>query len=254
MTAPSSTSDRTTKRPRDPVDEIVSDKSRTPRMFDAIARRYDLLNHLLSWNVDRRWRRALVASTGVRAGERVLDVATGTGDVAIEFAQRTHAREVVGVDLSVGMLEVGRGKVTRAGLDGRVGLMEGDALALPFDDASFDVVTIAFGLRNLPDYGRGVSEMVRVLRPAGRVAVLELLPARGAALVAYRAYLATFLPLVGRAVSGSGEAYAYLAASVAGFVPDSRIRDLLAAAGLRDVTSRRLTGGIAGLYGGVKSC
>jgi len=235
------------------VAATVADKTRTPRMFSAIARRYDLLNHVLSGNVDRRWRRSLVECAQTRAGDDVLDVATGTADVAIEFVRRARAASITGVDLSPGMLDVGRRKLERAGLSDRIRLVEGDALSLPFENRSFDVVTIAFGLRNLPDYGRGVAEMARVLRPGGRLVVLEFLPPRGAALLAYRAYLATFLPLAGRLISGSGEAYGYLAASIREFLDPSEVEALLAAAGLARVESRRLTAGIAGLYRGVKS-
>jgi demethylmenaquinone methyltransferase/2-methoxy-6-polyprenyl-1,4-benzoquinol methylase len=235
------------------VDAILGDKARTPAMFDTIAGRYDLLNHVLSCNIDRRWRRALVAFAAVRDGERVLDVATGTADVAIEFARSSRAGEIMGVDLSSRMLQVGREKLARQRLEGRIVLREGDALALPFPDACFDVVTIAFGLRNLPDYARGVAEMARVAKPGGRVVVLEFLPPRGAALVAYRAYLSTFLPLAGRLVSGSKDAYRYLASSVRGFVSAEDVRSLLAGAGFARVESRRLTGGVAGLYRGVKS-
>lgn len=235
------------------VEGIVADKSRTPAMFNTIARRYDLLNHLLSFNVDRSWRKSLVAYTGPQSGDRVLDVATGTADVALAFARDARAGEIVGVDLSPGMLEVAREKLARLGLGDRIALRAGDALSLPFEDRSFDVVTIAFGLRNLPDYARGVSEMARVLKPGGRAVVLEFLPPRGAALVAYRAYLSTFLPLTGRLVSGSREAYRYLSASVREFIAEDDVRSLLAGAGLARVDSRRLTGGVAGLYRGVKS-
>ncbi len=235
------------------VGAIVDDKSRTPRMFSAIAHRYDFLNHALSCNVDRRWRRGLVAFARAHGGERVLDVATGTADVAIEFARRTRVGHVVGVDPSTGMLEVGCGKVAALDLDGRVTLTEGDALALPFDDGAFHVVSIAFGLRNLPDYERGVAEMARVLAPGGRLVVLEFLPPRGAALLAYRVYLGAILPVAGRLISGSREAYGYLAASIRDFMEESEVRSLLSGAGLRHVESRRLTGGIAALYRGVKS-
>jgi demethylmenaquinone methyltransferase/2-methoxy-6-polyprenyl-1,4-benzoquinol methylase len=235
------------------IDALVTDKSRTPAMFNTIARRYDLLNHVLSLNVDRRWRQALVVYADPHNGERVLDVATGTADVAIEFAKDGRAAEIAGVDLSTGMLQVARDKLARLGLSKRIALREGDALELPFDTASFDVVTIAFGLRNLPDYARGVSEMARVLKPGGRAVILEFLPPRGAALVAYRAYLTTFLPLTGRLVSGSAEAYRYLSASVREFISQDDVRALLAGAGLAGVESRRLTGGVAGLYRGVKS-
>jgi ubiquinone/menaquinone biosynthesis methyltransferase len=245
--------DRDPDRHPRPVDEIVADRSRTPHMFTAIARRYDLLNHVLSLNVDRHWRRALVSSARARLDQSVLDVATGTADVAIEFARRTRVGRIVGLDPSPGMIEVGNEKLAAAGLADRIQLIEGDALALPFDDDAFDVVSIAFGLRNLPDFERGVSEMARVLKPGGRLVVLEFLPPRGAALVAYRIYLGAFLPVAGRIISGSREAYGYLAESIQGFMDQSEVRELLSGAGLRHVESRRLTGGIAALYRGVKS-
>ncbi|HEX5132569.1 MAG TPA: bifunctional demethylmenaquinone methyltransferase/2-methoxy-6-polyprenyl-1,4-benzoquinol methylase UbiE [Candidatus Krumholzibacteria bacterium] len=235
------------------VETLVADKSGTPRMFTAISRRYDLLNHVLSFNVDRHWRRGLVAYARAHVGERVLDVATGTGDVAMEFARRTRAAAIAGVDPSPGMLAVGHEKLIREGLTGRIQLVEGDALALPFADASADVVSIAFGLRNLPDYAQGVREMARVLKPGGRLVVLEFLPPRGAALLAYRVYLGTILPVAGRLISGSEEAYGYLSASIQGFMETSEVRELLSGAGLRRVESRHLTGGIAALYRGVKS-
>ena len=235
-----------------PAGRLVADKSGTPRMFSSIARRYDLLNHILSFNIDRRWRRLLVAHAAVQPGERVLDVATGTADVAIEFARGTQAGEITGLDASPGMLEVGRAKLARRGLATRIRLMDGDALALPFADASFDVVTIAFGLRNLPDYGQGMAEMARVLAPGGRVLVLEFLPPEGAARLLFRSYTATVLPVVGRAISGSPEAYAYLASSIGSFVTAQAVRELMARAGLERAESRRLTLGIAGLHRGVR--
>ncbi len=173
-------------------------------MFTSIARRYDLLNHVLSMNVDRRWRAALVPAAGVDSTSRVLDVATGTGDVAIEFARRTGAALITGVDSSVGMLDVARNKLHDRQLDESVRLTEGDALSLPFSDSTIDVVTIAFGLRNLSDYSAGIAEMTRVLRPGGRLLVLEFFPPRrGIFLRGYRFYLGTILPVAGRVISGS---------------------------------------------------
>jgi demethylmenaquinone methyltransferase/2-methoxy-6-polyprenyl-1,4-benzoquinol methylase len=230
------------------------EKSRTPEMFTEIARRYDLLNHVLSMNIDRRWRRALVGMAGLADGARVMDVATGTGDVAIEFARRTRAGTIVGLDPSSGMLDVGREKLRRNGLDGRVRLMDGDALAIPFADGSFDAVTIAFGLRNLPDYAAGIAEMARVLAPGGRLLVLEFFPPRrGVFLKAYRFYLGSVLPLVGRMVSGSPEAYRYLARSIEEFVSHEEIRNYMEDAGLSGVTAHSLTGGIAFIYAGSRS-
>lgn len=240
--------------PDDRVQRVLADKSKTPGMFDGIARRYDFLNHALSLNIDRLWRRELVRACGVTRGARVLDVATGTADVAIEFARRTADVAIVGLDPSPGMLAVGREKLARdPALGARIELVLGDALSLPFPDASFDAVTIAFGLRNLPDYERGVREMARVLRPGGRLAVLEFLPPSGAARLVFRAYIATVLPVIGRAISGSPEAYGYLASSIGGFIPTAGVRSLLAGAGLDAVSTKRLTGGIAGLHCGVRT-
>jgi len=229
--------------------QILADKSRTPAMFNSIARRYDFLNHALSFNIDRRWRRQLVEACDVKPGEYVLDVATGTGDVAIEFGRRTSAARIVGLDPSSGMLEVARNKVAS---DPRAALVEANALALPFPDASFDVVTIAFGLRNLPDYLQGVREMARVLKPGGRLAVLEFLPPSGATRLLFRSYVASVLPIIGRAISGSPEAYRYLASSIGEFIDAESVLALLRAAGLRDTTTRRLTGGVSGLHRGIK--
>lgn len=239
--------------PDDRVRQVLEDKAQTPRMFSTIAHRYDFLNHALSLNIDRRWRRELVRVAAPRAGARVLDVATGTADVAIEFAHRTAAASITGLDPSSGMLDVGRAKLARdPALRGRIELIEGDALALPFPDASFDAVTIAFGLRNLPDYGRGVREMARVLAPGGRLVVLEFLPPSGAARLVFRTYIATVLPVIGRAVSGSSEAYRYLASSIGSFIRADDVRALLAASGLEAVSTHRLTGGIAGLHHGIR--
>lgn len=229
------------------------EKLETPEMFTAIARRYDLLNHLLSLNVDRSWRRALVDMAQVADGDDVLDAATGTADVAIEFAGRSRAGTVVGLDRSAGMLEVAKEKLRRRGLEGRIEVVEGDALRMPFEDRSFDVVTIAFGLRNLADYGAGVREMTRVLKPGGRLLVLEFFPPTGGAfLQLYRLYLKTVLPVVGRAVSGSAEAYDYLSSSIRGFATHDELRGFFQDAGLERTRRRRLTGGISYIYRGVK--
>jgi demethylmenaquinone methyltransferase/2-methoxy-6-polyprenyl-1,4-benzoquinol methylase len=229
------------------------EKSQTPEMFTAIARRYDLLNHVLSLNVDRGWRRALVAFSEIDEGDDVLDVATGTGDVAIEFARRSRAQSVVGLDRSAGMLGIARDKLRRRSLQGRIGVVEGDAMSMPFEDRSFDAVTIAFGLRNLPDYSAGVREMVRVLRPGGRLLVLEFFPpTRGAFLALYNLYLRTALPVVGRVVSGSREAYDYLSSSIRGFASHDELRGFFQAAGLDRIERRKLTGGISYIYRGVR--
>src|SRR5688572_25248039 len=143
-------------------------------MFDGIARRYDLLNRVISLGIDQNWRRQTVAALNLRPGARVLDLATGTADLAIMAARKEPGARVVGLDPSQGMLEVGREKVARAGLTERVELVAGDAQSLPFPDGSFDGICMAFGIRNVTDRDRALREMARVTRPAGRIAILEL--------------------------------------------------------------------------------
>ena len=229
------------------------DKSRTPEMFSRIAGRYDLLNHLLSLNIDRSWRRALVEQSGLAAGGRVLDVCAGTGDVAIAFAEHAEPSEIVCVDLSREMLEIGVEKARRRKIEGVVRFVEGDALRLPFGDGRFDAVSIAFGLRNLPDYAAGIAEMKRVLAPGGRLLVLEFAPpSRDLYRKGYAFYLGRLVPFVGGAVSGSREAYRYLASSVGEFVTRERVVDLFQEAGLKNVSAKPMTGGIVFLYIGEK--
>jgi demethylmenaquinone methyltransferase/2-methoxy-6-polyprenyl-1,4-benzoquinol methylase len=228
-------------------------KSQTPEMFSMIAHRYDLLNHLLSLNIDRLWRRRLVERSGLPLGGRVLDACAGTGDVAFAFARYADPSEVVGVDLSRAMLEIGKEKALRKKLDGLVRFVEGDVLALPFEDGRFDAVSIAFGLRNLPDYAAGIAEMTRVLVPRGRLLVLEFAPpSRDLYRRGYVFYLGRVIPLVGGAVSGSSEAYGYLASSVGEFLARERVLNLMEAAGLKNVSAKRMTGGIVYLYSGEK--
>jgi len=234
--------------------QLLPDKTESPRMFTSIASRYDLLNHVLSANVDRLWRRALVHFANVASGEAILDVATGTADVAIAFARQSVAGPICGIDLSTGMLKIGREKVDRADLDGRIELIEGDALDLPYEDGTFDVVTVAFGLRNLPDYAAGVAEMTRVLKPGGRLLVLEFFPPRGGLFLrAYKLYLGSVVPIAGRVISGSKEAYRYLASSIEHFITHDEMRSMMQAQGLDPVETRRLTGGIATIYRGIRS-
>jgi demethylmenaquinone methyltransferase/2-methoxy-6-polyprenyl-1,4-benzoquinol methylase len=228
-------------------------KYETPQMFSKIAHRYDLLNHLLSLNIDRSWRRRLVEAARLRRGGRVLDACAGTGDVAFAFLRDTEPSEIVAVDLSREMLEIGAAKSQRQGLDGRVRFVEGDVLALPFDDGWFDAVSIAFGLRNLPDYAKGLAEMTRVLAPGGRLVILEFAPpSRELYRRGYAFYLRQVVPLVGGLVSGSREAYEYFAASVGDFLPRERVLDLMRKARLKNVSAHGFTGGIVYVYSGDK--
>lgn len=221
-------------------------------MFDRIAHRYDLLNRVLSLGIDRRWRRRTVRSLNLGddgAGPvRVLDLATGTADLALLVARSGTGTHVIGLDPAPRMLDVGRTKVAAAGLDDRVRMVVGDAETLPFPDAGFHGVTIAFGIRNVPDRDRALREMRRVTRPGGRVAVLELsepeggIPARLA-----RFHVRKLVPWIGAALSGARE-YRYLQTSIAGFPPAAEFAAMMEAAGLRVVRVDRLTMGVCHLY------
>lgn len=218
-------------------------------MFAGIASRYDLLNHVLSLNIDRRWRRAVsgVLSDVLSCPEAsVLDVACGTGDLSIELAHSANAR-VIGTDFCRPMLAVARTKIAAA--KRHIPLVEGDAMELPFADASFDAVTIAFGLRNLPNVAEGLRELHRILKPGGRLAVLEfstpVLPGFGRL---FNLYFSHILPRIGGAVSGSRGAYEYLPDSVSKFPDQGELARLMREIGFSDVSYRNLTGGIAALH------
>lgn len=219
-------------------------------MFDAIAGRYDLLNRVLSAGLDRRWRRNLVHALGLPAGARVLDLATGTADVAIAIATVHPDAHVVGLDPSPRMLEVARQKVHAAQLGDRISLMEGDAEQLPLPDASFDAVTMAFGIRNVPDRPRALGESVRVLRSGGVLAILELGEPRDGVLGAIgRWHVHGLVPRLGALLSGARE-YRYLADSIARFPRPDLFAAQLLEAGLHDVHVQAQTLGACHLYVG----
>ncbi|WP_373466583.1 ubiquinone/menaquinone biosynthesis methyltransferase [Truepera radiovictrix] len=220
-------------------------------MFGAIARRYDLLNGLLSAGFDRRWRAQATraAFRGLPQGVplRVLDVATGTADLALALKRARPQAEVVGVDFAEPMLAIGRRKARARGLSVRLEL--GDGLALPYGDAQFDVVTIAYGLRNFADIDRGLREFLRVLRPGGRLVVLEFPPPpKGLFGRAFRFYFLRVLPRLGGLVSGRGSAYRYLPASVLAFPDPQALAARIAAAGFVGVRFRLQTLGVSALH------
>ena len=221
-------------------------------MFDAIAPRYDLLNHLLSAGIDRRWRAAAIASLELSGEETLVDVGCGTADVALQ-ARRGHraARRVVGVDFSGAMLGFGHHKVAVASESDRIALIRGDAMRLPIASQCADAVTIAFGIRNVQRPEVACAELVRVLRPGGRVAILEFgVPRVPGIKPLYLWYFTHVLPRVGRAISGHGAAYSYLPASVGTFAPPSEFEGTLRAAGFSEVRADPLTFGIVYLYTG----
>jgi ubiquinone/menaquinone biosynthesis methyltransferase len=219
--------------------------ARVRAMFDRIAPRYDLLNHLLSLGTDFGWRRRAVAAIAPARGERVLDLCCGTGDLALALA-RAGAR-VTGADFSAPMLRRALGKAHRAG--GDLSLCAADALALPFRGGSFDAAAVAFGVRNLAEPLAGLRELRRVLRPGGRLVVLEFARPRAALLRRlHRLYLRTALPAAGFLVAGDADAYRYLGESIGNFLDQKRFRALLAEAGYVPDPPVDLSGGIAAVY------
>jgi demethylmenaquinone methyltransferase/2-methoxy-6-polyprenyl-1,4-benzoquinol methylase len=238
---------------------VTLDKSsaRIRQMFGQIARRYDLLNHLLSLGIDWRWRRRAVELVPPGGEAKwVLDVCTGTADLALAYWRGSGQQvRIVGADFCRPMLAVGRRKCRHAGAAGRVALVEADALRLPFGDDCFDIVCAAFGLRNLSDTDAGLREMVRVCRPAGQVAVLEFSTPGGRALGGcYGWYFRRVLPRVGQALARNRqEAYNYLPASVGQFPQGEALAERMRAAGLVEVQCRPFTLGVCTLYTGKKT-
>jgi len=232
------------------VAESAEKKAEVRTMFDAIARRYDLLNRVLSGGIDQSWRRKAIEMLRPENPRRVLDLATGTADLAIQ-AMTLEPDRVVGVDLSAQMLDVGRSKVQSRGLSDRVSLLQGDAENLGFADGEFDAVLVAFGVRNFGNLARGLEEMRRVLRPGGCAVILEFShPTAFPIKQGYALYSRYILPRLGGAISGDSGAYRYLPDSVAAFPDGEEFLARMESAGFSDLRARRLTFGIASLYFG----
>ena len=218
------------------------------KMFDQIAGRYDLLNRLMSMGIDQSWRRKTVAALALPADARVLDLATGTGDLALMIARLHQDAKVVGSDPSSRMLEVGVEKVARSGLADRVQLELGDAQSLPYEDDSFDGCCIAFGIRNVPDRSAALAEMSRVTKPGGRVAVLELgEPSVGLLSPIARFHVREVIPRIGGMLSGSRE-YKYLQESIAAFPAADDFAEQMQASGLNVLEVKPLTFGACNLF------
>jgi len=222
-------------------------------MFGSIAPRYDLLNRLLSLGIDRRWRRFAVGKIALSGPGRVLDVATGTGDVALEIAAQTPASvSIVGVDFCPEMVELGRVKVEESRHAGRITLEVAPCEDIPFDERTFDAATISFGIRNVVDRAKGLSEMHRVLKDGGRIVILEFsTPTMPLFKQLYHFYFLKILPLIGGLFSRHS-AYQYLPDSVMEFPSREEFEALMSGAGFREVRHFDLTGGIATVYLGIR--
>ena len=222
-------------------------------MFDRISPKYDALNHLLSLNIDKVWRRKTAKAVAKSQPKTILDLATGTADLAIALAKCNPQAHIIGMDISENMLEIGKEKVSKKGLANQIELRLGDAATLPFESNTFDAVTVVFGVRNFENLEHGLSEIQRVLKPNGRAVILEFsMPERFPIKQLYALYFKHLLPAIGKAVSKDGTAYSYLPLSVEQFPKPKVFLRMLAEKGLENGMAKPLSFGIASLYTSTK--
>jgi demethylmenaquinone methyltransferase/2-methoxy-6-polyprenyl-1,4-benzoquinol methylase len=230
----------------------LSKKAQVAGMFNDIARRYDFLNHFLSLGIDKNWRKKAIAEVAKARPEKILDVATGTGDLAIAAA-KVGSHEICGVDIAEQMLEIGRKKIAAQGLSQLIKLQKGDSEALPFGTATYDVVMCAYGVRNFENLETGLEEMCRVLKTGGKLVILEFSqPKKFPVKQLYQFYFKYILPVLGKIVSKHSKAYTYLPESVKAFPQGNEFCRKLAECGFKDAKARPLTFGISTLYTAVK--
>jgi len=234
-----------------PYNSQDTKKSQVEDMFDNIAPRYDLLNHVLSMKIDVTWRKELVKWLKKEHPDRILDVATGTGDLAITLQRYTNA-SIVGYDISQKMLDVGKGKIKKLGLENRIRMIKGDAENMPFSDEEFDAITVAFGVRNFENLEKGLSEMKRVLKPSKSMFILEFSKVEGFFAPFYRFYFKNILPFIGRMISKDRRAYTYLPDSVNAFPFGEEMKKILLELGFSKVEYKKLNFGIATIYKATK--
>lgn len=229
-----------------------SKKAQVAEMFDNISPRYDFLNHFLSLGIDILWRKKAVKELKAVKPKYILDIATGTGDFAIE-ALSLHPEKIIGVDISEGMLSFGREKLTRKKLNDKIELRMGDSEKLLFDDNTFDAVIVAFGVRNFENLEKGLRDMLRVLKPGGKVVVLEFSkPTKFPMKQLYNFYFKYILPIIGRLISKDRAAYTYLPESVKAFPDGPLFIDILERVGFKETLCKPLTFGISSIYTGIK--
>lgn len=227
-------------------------KEQVAGMFDSIAGKYDFLNHFLSLNIDKVWRRKVVRILKFKKPERILDVATGTGDLAIA-SLKCKPKRIDGIDISEGMLEVGKRKIIQKGYVDTIFLQKGDAENIPFDDNTFDAITVAFGVRNFENLNKGLSEMYRVLKPGGICLILEFtMPQYFPVKQVYGFYFKHILPVFGKIISKDNSAYTYLPESVKAFPQRKEFVEMLKSSSFVDASIKNLTFGVAAIYKGKK--
>lgn len=229
-------------------DSDLNKKKQVQKMFDTISGNYDGLNRVISFGIDVRWRRKVIRMVEETKPRDVLDIATGTGDLAISLAG-TGAEKIVGLDLSEGMLAVGRKKIAEKQLSDRIEMVQGDSEELPFQDQSFDAITVAFGVRNFENLQKGLQEIRRVLRPGGILVVLETsVPEKFPFKQGYHFYTRNLLPLIGKIFSKDKVAYAYLSESAAAFPHGKKFNNILSKTGFIEVENKPQTMGVASIY------
>ncbi|EAQ50326.1 MULTISPECIES: bifunctional demethylmenaquinone methyltransferase/2-methoxy-6-polyprenyl-1,4-benzoquinol methylase UbiE [Leeuwenhoekiella] len=233
-------------------DSDQSKREQVERMFDTISKEYDGLNRVISFGIDVKWRKKVVNKVAATKPKRILDVATGTGDLAINLA-KTDAEEIIGLDISAGMLSVGKEKVAAKNLDDRIKMVQGDSENLPFEDDYFDAITVAFGIRNFETLEKGLAEILRVLKPGGIFVILETsVPTKFPFKQGYGLYTKTLLPLIGRVFSKDRDAYGYLSESASVFPYGEKLNNILRKTGFTHVEANPQTMGVATIYSASK--
>lgn len=237
------------KKPITPYkDASKGKKEQVTQMFDSVSPKYDLLNRVISLGIDQSWRKKVVQFVGENNPKQLLDIATGTGDLAIAL-QTTQAEKIVGLDISPGMLNIGKDKVNARGLNNRIEMILGDSEDLPFDNNSFDGITVAFGVRNFETLEKGLFEIFRVLRPKGKLVILETaVPTRFPFKQGYRLYSGWIVPLIGKLFSKDKSAYQYLSDSAAAFPHGKVFNNILEKIGFINVKDHPQTLGVASIY------
>jgi demethylmenaquinone methyltransferase/2-methoxy-6-polyprenyl-1,4-benzoquinol methylase len=234
-------------------EDDAAKKAQVARMFDSISWRYDALNHILSAGVDFWWRRRAMRELKALKPKLVLDVATGTADLAIQAVKSLDPDKVIGVDISTGMMDLGRKKIEQRGLSKKIELRRGDSENLPFEENKFDAVIVAFGVRNFENLEKGLAEMLRVVKPGGKVVVLEFSkPEKSPFRQFYGWYFRYVVPIVGRMISKDRSAYDYLPESVHAFPRGKAFVDILDRLGYKNTACKPLTFGISSIYTGTK--
>jgi demethylmenaquinone methyltransferase/2-methoxy-6-polyprenyl-1,4-benzoquinol methylase len=235
-----------------PYNSEKSKKEEVELMFDNISSKYDFLNHFLSLGIDKIWRRKAVKELRLTQPKKILDIATGTGDFAIANL-KLNPEEIVGIDISNGMLDVGRQKMIKRNVDHIVTMKQADSEALPFDEGYFDGLTVGFGVRNFENLEKGLSEMLRVLRPGGKAVILEFSKPKVFPIKqAFGFYSKYVIPVLGKNISKDEKAYAYLPESVEAFPEGKDFMDILTKLNYKNVTATTVSGGIATIYTGIK--